>query len=428
MKQNKKISLVEAMSIGIGGMVGGGIFAVLGLAASLAKGGTPIAFLFAGILAILTSYSYVKLSTTYPDRGGTVKFMNQGFGINLFSGGINNLLWVSYIIMLSLYSSAFGSYAPNLLSISSNHNVDFHFYASLVIVIATIINYYSVAIVGKIESVAVIIKLVILIAFVGLGFAGLSSNPNMVQLSPAHYENLITLFAGGMVIFVAYEGFELIANAAPDIINPQKNIARSYYYAVGFVILLYIAIAIVTVGSLPYKEIAIAKDYVLAAAARPMLGNAGFIIITIAALISTFSAINASIYGGSKVNFEIAEDKELPQHFLSLLWNKPIGLFITSAATLVLVNSLNLESISTAGSIGFLLIFAIVNYVCFRLHKEVKANRVIPFIAFILCSVAAIVLVHQQLTSNKLGVIVEVGIIAGCFVMEFVYRTFFKGK
>ena len=106
---NKKIGLLEAMSIGIGGMVGGGIFAVLGLAVSLSKGATPLAFLLAGLLALITSYSYIKLSLAYPDRGGTVKFINQGFGKTLFSGALNNLLWVSYIIMLSLYASAFGS-------------------------------------------------------------------------------------------------------------------------------------------------------------------------------------------------------------------------------------------------------------------------------------------------------------------------------
>ncbi len=140
---NKKISLKEAISIGIGGMVGGGIFAVLGLAVSLAKGGTPIAFLFAGIIALLTSYSYVKLSLTFPDRGGTVKFINEGFGISFFSGGINNLLWISYIIMLSLYASAFGSYAPNLYEITSDKAINFHIYASGIILFATAINYYS---------------------------------------------------------------------------------------------------------------------------------------------------------------------------------------------------------------------------------------------------------------------------------------------
>jgi len=305
-----KIGLKEAVSIGIGGMVGGGIFAVLGLAVSLAKGGTPLAFLFAGILALLTAASYSKLSKAYPDSGGTVRFINEGFGKSLFSGAANNLLWLSYIIMLSLYAAAFGSYAPNLFAIFKSQSANHHLYASAIVILATVINYYSVTVVGKIESIAVVIKLVILLSFVGIGAYGLIGNNNLSQLSLSHWENPIQLFAGGMVIFVAYEGFELIANSVPDLKDPARNVSKAYFYSVIFVILLYIIIAIVTVGSLPFKQIASAKDYVLAEAARPMLGKAGFTIITIAALISTFSAINATIYGGSRVNYEIARDDD----------------------------------------------------------------------------------------------------------------------
>ncbi|WP_425658794.1 APC family permease [Tenacibaculum ascidiaceicola] len=419
---SKKIGLKEAISIGIGGMVGGGIFAVLGLAVLLAKGGTPIAFLLAGILALLTSYSYVNLSKKYPDRGGTVKFINQGFGRTIFSGAINNLLWVSYIVMLSLYASAFGSYAPNLWEITQNKTINFHIYASAIIIIATAINYYSIAVVGKIESYAVVIKLIILIGFIAIGAYGLIGNPNMAQLSISNWENPIKLFAGGMVIFVAYEGFELIANAAPDILNPEKNISKAYYYSVIFVIVLYIIIALVTVGSLPFNQIAKAQDYVLAEAAKPMLGQVGFTIITIAALISTFSAINASLYGGSKVNYEIAEDDELPHHFLAKFWNQPIGLLITAIATLVLVNTLNLESISTAGSVGFILIFGIVNYVGFKLSKETGANKTIPLLGCFLCVIALVILIKQQLQSNLIGVFVSLGIITLCFIIEWIYK------
>ena len=419
---NDKIGLKEAISIGIGGMVGGGIFAVLGLAVSLAKGGTPVAFLFAGILALITSYSYVKLSTAYPDRGGTVKFINQGFGRNIFSGGINNLLWVSYIIMLSLYASAFGSYAPNLFEITQSKTIDFHLYTSAIIILATAINYYSIAVVGKIESYAVVIKLVILIAFICIGAYGLVGNPNIEQLQIANWESPIKLFAGGMVIFVAYEGFELIANAAPDIEDPVKNIPRTYYYSVLFVILLYIIIATVTIGSLDFKDIATAQDYVLAEAAKPMLGQVGFSIITIAALISTFSAINASLLGGSRVNYEIAEDDELPHHLTGKLWNQPIGLMITAVATLIVSNILQLESISTAGSVGFLLIFAIVNFVGFKLAKNIKGNKIIPIMGFLLCLIAIVVLIDQQYAANSTGVIVALSTIIVCFILEWVYK------
>lgn len=420
---NKKIGLTEAISIGIGGMVGGGIFAVLGLAVSLAKGGTPVAFLLAGALALITSYSYVKLSKAYPDRGGTVKFINQGFGRTVFSGAMNNLLWVSYIIMLSLYASAFGSYAPNLFQLTADKGVDFHLYATAIIILATAINYYSIVVVGKIESYAVVIKLVILLGFILLGAYGLIGNPELSQLAIHNWETPVKLFAGGMVIFVAYEGFELIANAAPDIAAPEKNIARAYYISVLFVIALYIIIAVVTVGSLPFDKIANAQDYVLAEAARPMLGQVGFSIITIAALISTFSAINASLYGGSRVNFEIAEDDELPHHFFAKFWNQPIGLLITALATLVLVNVLELESISTAGSLGFLLVFGIVNFVGYKLAADIGGKKSIPMAGCILCLVAMLVLIIQQYQSNLVGVLVAISIIVLCTGMEWLYKS-----
>lgn len=420
-KQTKKIGLREAISIGIGGMVGGGIFAVLGLAASLAKGGTPVAFLVAGALALITSYSYVKLSLAFPDRGGTVKFINQGFGRTIFSGGVNNLLWISYIIMLALYASAFGSYAPNLLKLAGKP-WDFHMYASAVIILATAINYYSITVVGKIESIAVVIKLIILLGFVGVGLYGLIGNPHLDQLAPAKWEGAFQLITGGMVIFVAYEGFELIANAAPDIEKPKQNIPRAYYYSVIFVIILYIVIATVTVGSLPFAEIAKAEDYVLAEAARPMLGQAGFTIITIAALLSTFSAINASLYGGSRVSYEIAEDDELPHELTSQLWNQPVGLMITAVATLVLTNILNLESISTAGSAGFLLIFAVVNFSGYKLADQIKGNKAIPLLGSISCAAAWVALIVQQYGDNRLGVMVAGSITLACFLAEYFYK------
>lgn len=420
--ENKKIQLKDAISIGIGGMVGGGIFAVLGLAVSLGKGGTPVSFLIAGLIALITSYSYVKLSLAFPDRGGTVKFINKGFGNGLFSGGINNLLWISYIIMLSLYASAFGSYAPNLFEITGDRSLDSHIYLSGIIILATAINYYSIAVVSKIESYAVIIKLSILFIFIIIGAYGLTVSPNINQLAISNWEAPLQLLAAGMVIFVAYEGFELIANSAPDIINPKVNIPKAYYYSVIFVIILYVIIAIITVGSLAFKEIADAEDYVLAEAAKPVLGQIGFTIITIAALISTFSAINASLYGGSRVSYEIAEDGELSHELTSKLWGQPVGLLITAVTTLIIANVLNLESISISGSIGFLIIFAIVNFVGFKLSTEIKGKKSIPLIGFILCFTATIVLIVQQYPYNKTGILIAVGIVFFCFLIEYIYK------
>ena len=122
------------------------------------------------------------------------------------------------------------------------------------------------------------------------------------------------------------------------------------------------------------------------------------------------------------MNYEIGEDDELPHQFTSKLWNHPVGLLVTTAATLILANALNLESISTAGSVGFLLIFAMVNYVGLKLSKDIKGKKLIPFLGFILSLIAMIVLIIQQYSANKIGVLVSIGIITACFVMEFIYK------
>ncbi|WP_055448853.1 APC family permease [Lacinutrix mariniflava] len=420
---NDKIGLKEAISIGIGGMVGGGIFAVLGLAVSLAKGGTPIAFLFAGCIALLTAYSYAKLSKAFPEDGGTVSFVHQQFGNGVFAGSINNLLWISYIVMLALYASAFGSYGAELIPITGEKSVDAHICQTAIIVLALVINYLSIALVSKIESVAVIIKLIILIAFIGVGFYGFSiHSENLNQLKPSNWESPILLLSGGMVIFVAYEGFELIANSISDLKDREKNTEKAYFGAVGFVIVLYILIAIVTVGSLPFAEIANAEDYVLAKAAEPILGKIGFTIITITALISTFSAINATILGSGRVNYNIAKDNELPKYFCHMFWGKPIGLLLTAILSILLVNIFNLQSISTAGSAGFLLIFSIVNYIGFKKHKELKSKKWIHFTASLFCFIAFVTLIIQQFSSNRTGVFIALGIILFCFILELTYK------
>ena len=426
MAEQNKISLTGAISIGIGGMVGGGIFAVLGLSVSLAQGGVPVSFLVAGLIAFLTAYSYAKLSITYPDSGGTVRFINEGFGTGVFSGGLNNMLWVSYIIMLALYGSAFGSYASSLISITGNTVIDQKIFIAAIILISTFINYYSIKIVGEVESIAVIIKLFILLVFVAAGFWGLSSNENFGQLNMENWESPLQLVAAGMVIFVAYEGFELIANSAPEITNPKKNISRAYYFSVGFVILLYLAIALVTVGSLDFAAIATAQDYALAEAAKPKFGQAGFTIIAIAAIISTFSAINATLLGGSRVNYEVAEDKELPSEFTRTLWGKPIGLAIISATSVLLAVSVDLESISTSGSVGFLLIFAMVNLVGYKKAKEINGKKIISLFAAILCFAAFVILLIQQLETSPVGIYIAIGVFTSCFIAEYIFKKAFN--
>ncbi len=428
MQKKDKVSLIGAIGIGIGGMVGGGIFAVLGLAVSLSKGGTPLAFAIAGFIALVTAYSYAKLSAAYPSRGGTVTFINKGFGTGVFSGGTNNLLWVSYIVMLALYASAFGTYAYTLFSITGNNVLDKHIYESAIIIVATIINYYNVNIVSRIETWAVGIKMLILLGFVAVGLYGLSASSALSQLKTQNWPDIWNLGIGGMVIFVAYEGMELIANVSPNIVNPKKNMMRAFIISTAIVVALYIVIAVITVGSLAFADISNAQDYVLAEAAKPMLGQLGFKVIAVAALISTFSAINATVYGGSRVNFEVAQDKELPREFTKIFWNEPIGLLVTSVLTLVIVNTLELSSISTSGSAGFLLIFMLINLVAFLKRATISAGSIITVIGIVLCGAAFLGLLFQQMSNNLPGAIFAICLILISYSAEFVYKSLSRKK
>jgi len=428
MNKHKQIGLKDAVAIGIGGMVGGGIFAVLGLAVELAQGGTPIAFLIAGVIALITAYSYARLSLFFPNKGGTVHFINKGFGKNIFSGGTNNLLWISYIIMLSLYVSAFGSYGAKMIVITGDYVIDKHILLSAIVVFSAALNYISFKVMSIAESIAVFTKMIILGGFVVIGIYGLFQSQFIIQLNISEWETPIKLISGGMVIFVAYEGFELIANAVPDIKNPQKNVPRAYYISTITVVILYVLIAIITVGSVSFDQIGEAQEYVLAVAAKPMLGQIGFTIISITALISTFSATNATLYGGSRVNFELAEDDELPHEFTKILWNQPVGLFLTAVLTLFIANIFDLESIATAGSAGFLLIFMLVNYTNYKLYKTTLSNKYFSLAGTLLCFIALVALLVQQFDSNRIGVIAVIGIFIFAYGVEYAFKKWEKSR
>ena len=201
-------------------------------------------------------------------------------------------------------------------------------------------------------------KVLILLLFVGVGLAGVQA----AQIEPSSWSPPLQLVAGGMIIFLAYEGFELIANTATDVRDAARTLPRAYYIAVGFVIALYILVALVTVGNLPVDKIVAAKDYALAEAAKPFLGQPGFTLIAIAAMLSTASAINATLYGAARLSYTIARDGELPVVLERKVWGQPMeGLLVTAGLTLFVANFFDLTSIATVGSAGFLLIFAAVN-------------------------------------------------------------------
>jgi amino acid transporter len=404
----RRVGLWGATAIGIGGMVGGGIFAVLGVVAERASGGAPLALAVGGAIALLTASSYAALSVRFPSRGGSVVFVDRVFGVHLATGALNNLLWIGYLVTLALYATAFASYAAALVSRSgSASSLLHHVLISLAILVPTAINLASAAFVARTETAVVAVKLVILVL---VGLAGFAS-VHWARLSPATYPSLPTVVAAGMLVFVAYEGFELIANTGEDIRDPRHNLPRALYLSVGSVLVLYVAIAVVTVGSLDPRRIAASADFALAEAAQPTLGRPGFDLVALAAILATLSAINATLYGTARLSYSIAVEGELPSALERTAWSEPVGLLITSGGALVLANALDLTAISSIASAIFLIVFGITNAAAYRVAGNLR-HRILAGCGALGCGLALVVLVADTAIRNPIAVFVLVAIVA----------------
>ncbi|MCB1096145.1 MAG: amino acid permease [Verrucomicrobiae bacterium] len=416
-----KIGPASAALIGVGGMVGGGIFAVLGTAVSLAGGGTPVAFVIAGAVALLTCYAYVKLSCRYPESGGTAVYLDQAFGANLFTGGLNLTLWLSYLVTIALYASAFASYGATFFHEKSDWLR--HVLISVAILLPMAINLVNASLVSKSESYIVIGKLVLLGIVVGGGMFHLDG----ARLQPSEWKGAGALVVGGMVIFVAYEGFELIANAAGDVRDPKKNLPRAFYGCVLFVIALYVLVAVVTVGAVPADVIAREKDYALAAAARPSLGHAGFVLVAVSALMATFSAINATIYGNARLGYSLAKDGELPEKLDHVRRKNPFdGVLVTVALSLILANTVDLNAIAILGSAGFLLIFAMVCAAAFKIATDIGASRILAGSGVTACLGALVALLGHTANEDPKALAIFGGMLAAAFLFEWLYPKLTK--
>ncbi|MCA9645671.1 MAG: amino acid permease [Myxococcales bacterium] len=410
------MGVIGAAAIGIGGMVGGGIFAVLGTAATMAGGGTPVAFAIAGVVALLTAYCYAKLSVAYPESGGTIVYLDRAFGVDLLTGALNSMLWLSYLVTIALYASAFGSYA--LTFFDGKPSWLLHVLMTAAIVVPAVINVLNSAIVSKSETAVVVIKLTLLALVIGAG----AKDVDLSRLTPSSWADPLSLVMAGMTIFVAYEGFELIANAAEDVKEPAKTLPRAFYLSVGFVVILYILVAIVTVGSLPADKIAKAEDYALAAAAEPSLGHVGFVIVAVSALLATFSAINATVYGNARLGYALAKDGELPKVFQKKTWSRPLdGVALTALLASLLANLVDLKAIAILGSAGFLILFAAVNAAALRLGSTIGAKRVVCAAASLACVGALGALLWHTYSTEPQALWVLLGLVGVATLFELVY-------
>jgi len=411
------MGLWAATSIGVGGMIGAGIFSILGIACQIGGNAVYISFILAGAVALLSTYSYAKLGVKYPSMGGPVEFLVRGFGDGIFSGGISILLWIGYIIALALYARAFAAYSLTFFIDAPHYWLNIS--AMGIILFFTAVNFIGSKAVGRSELFIVTIKVGVLILFAALGFFFIK--PQL--LSTTYFPSVNNIFYATAVIFLAYEGFGLITNTAEDMEDPANTLPKALYLSVIIVIAIYVAVSVAVIGNLSLPEIIKAKDYALAEAAKPFLGLIGFKIMAIAALLSTSSAINATLYGGANVCYMIAKEGELPEFFERKVWGKGIeGLFITAGLVILFANLFDLAKIAMLGSATFLLIYAAVNIGHLKLYKETRANLALIWLSILGCLSVFIVLVYYLLNHSILTLVVLTIILLLSFGIEFIYR------
>lgn len=416
----KSIGLFGATAIGIGGMVGGGIFAVLGVASEQAGGGTPIAFILAGLVAALTAFSYARLSVKYQSAGGTVTFIDKVFGVGELTGSLNIVLWAGYIVTTALYASAFGNYAATLFPGGTDPGpVLLRVLIAVGLIVPWIINLANAGLVARSESLVVVIKLGILMVVIAAGVPTISPE----RVVPSTWPSTFSMLEAGMLIFVAYEGFELIANASADVRNPEKTLPRAFAFSVGLVIALYALIAFVVVGSLSPSEIAASADFALAQAASTALGHSGFILVSLSAVLATFSAINATLYGAARLSFTIAAEGELPAKLETRTWNQPVGLHITALVGMGMAIALPVTSISALASAIFLAVFAVVNAAAYKSAGSVRWVRFIAAMGVVGCVASLAIVVIRSVTDDPVSILVLVVLLASVLAAE---HTFLK--
>lgn len=371
-----KLNLAEVSAIGIGGMIGGGIFAVLGLAIATAGHAVALTLAGGGIIALLTGLSYAHLGLHFRGDGGSFTYIEKAFATPSIAGCAGWLLVVGYVGTLALYATAFGDYGATLFGYGGARPVT-AMLAVLVLLVFLGINLRGARTSGGVELGVVAIKLLILGVFAVAALIGMKAG----HFVPLFDQGVVSPLVAVALIFVAYEGFELIPNAIDEMADPVRNLRRAIVIAIVLTTIIYMVVAVAALGSLTPTQIQQDQEYVLAVAARPTLGQGGFVLIGIAALLSTASAINATLFGAARLAMVMARERALPRAFALQERTRPVpwvALLALTGLSLTFALAAPLSAIAGFASATFLVIFAAVNFSALRLAGSIGLSPLIP--------------------------------------------------
>lgn len=400
----RKLSLFDAVAMAVGGMVGGGIFAVLGQAATTAGNGAFLSFGLAGILALVTGVSYARLTASYDEPGGSFSYVEELAGTEV-AGTLSWFLLLGYLFTNGLYAYTFGAYGSRLLGIDGSWTP---FLGSGIILFLAGVNVAGVRASATVEDTVVYGKVALL---VGLGAVGVFAvRPE--EALPVFDAPGTSVIGAAALIFVGYEGFQLLTYDYDDIADRRRNLHRAIWISIPFVTLLYMFIAFVTTGSVDPSTIVAREETVLAEVARPILGRLGLVLVLVAAVLSTASAINATLFATGRLARRISRDRQLPAPLTRRIVHRvPVAFLATQVSlAIVLLFTADLEEIVTFSSLVFLLVFAVVNGAAVWHRVFPRWGTALPVLGAAGCLGAAGVLVARTATGAPRTLLVIGGI------------------
>jgi len=414
----KAFGLWSAVFLGIGSMVGAGIFIVIGQAGSMAGNMVWLSFIFGGIIALLSGYSLAKLAVRYQSRGGIVEYLVQGFGENLFSGSMGVMFYFSQLIAIAAVAKSFGTYAATFMAHGDGTWINI--FAVGIVLLFTLINLIGAAFVAKAENFIVIIKLTVLVVFAVAAL--FSIQPKLLSISDM--PPISGMFFAIGITFFAYQGFSVITNTVEDMKDPKTTMMRAMFIAILFVAGLYVLTSISVLGNLPLDEIIKTKDYALAEAAKPIFGEWGFKIMAATALLATASAINATLYAVADIGYTMAKDGDLPKIYEYNMYKSFEGIIISAVLIVPMILFFNLSEITTVAAIIMLIVQGSTHIAHLNLLKETGAKLYIVVLAiFSMFGVAGLTLYSTYKTMPEIAYYLIIAF-ALAFTAEFLLRYF----
>ncbi|MBN1122808.1 MAG: amino acid permease [Anaerolineae bacterium] len=385
---SRDLKLFDITMIGVGAMIGAGIFVLTGIAAGEAGPALVMAFLLNGIVTSFTAMSYAELGSAFPEAGGGYLWVKQAMGglQGFLSGWMS---WFAHAVAGSLYALAFGTFAVELWHLAGLPMIEttvLHFagpefmrllFMTFIAILFTVINYMGASETGSIGNIITLAKVAILALFVVFGVIALFHQEAWhYRFTDGFMPNgFVGVFTAMGLTFIAFEGYEIIAQSGEEVIDPKRNIPRAIFWAIGISVIIYVLVAFTTIGAITvptefpgmaaFEYLGIEKETAIVRAAEQFFPlGVGGILLLISGLASTMSALNATTYSSSRVSFAMGRDHNLPEFFgrIDPQRHTPVWAVVFSGVLIVIMAwALPIEAVAAAADLMFLFLFFQVN-------------------------------------------------------------------